>query len=99
MQPENHSSSKRLLLFLLIPILIVAALLLAVSLLEPNFNQENAVNPGSSFGSMSENVESIQIEQIPFFEVPEFSFGGTLTVFITLIVAFALFAARKKRSK
>jgi hypothetical protein len=101
-QPQDEKSRLRgPILFLLISFIIIAVILLAASLNKPQNNYDQPVinlSPTPTVGSFSENVQSIQINEVIFNAVPEINIGGTLTGVLICLASFAIFMIHKKRS-
>ena len=85
---------------LLIYCLVIAAFLGPIQFYNKQSSPEPPpVTPSPPAGSISENVEGIQISLMPENVIPEFSVGGTLTGVLTCLASFAIFILYKKRSR
>ncbi len=101
-QPGKVSRLKRPVLILLVLLLFALVSILLVSLIAPHNTPDEPIVPPDSIpnvGSVSENVESIEIDQLTLYPVPEISIGGTLTGVLMCFLSIAVFTTFKKRSQ
>ena len=102
-QPQGKRSRLRKPIPLLSILLLFAITsIVLVSLLIPhNTPEKPIIEPDSipNVGSVSENVEVIQIDQLRLNQVPEINVGGTFTGTLICLLSLALFMIYKKRSQ
>lgn len=93
MQQPSGKRRRGAILLLLAAILVIAAFLSVAFLL----NQQPTPTPTTSpnAGSVNENVETIQINQL--FSAPEFNVGGALTCVFACFASYAIFAVYKRK--